>query len=321
MLTSERDNVPWRNRYMTTEYEHKNRLWWMISAVVLLFVAAAAMPVAAVEWPSNNDTFIVPANGMRTNGDNLGNDHDFQYDATEGYYFWMVNGTQGMNAIHITNSPSSPYGQLTNSTAESGSFYVSSTGGHTGEDNALLLIAVNSTNSTDLNNFAIDLTASGYNWDPLSGAAAPTLVYTPANLATYNTNYYNSSALSGSFTAADYLNDGFDEIAQRWKFAPLPNYPLFGGQNMAADKDFKLILVDLNAGITSTSLPHYTYLNDRGEINVTYTITSNPTSPMNVTFNSYVYNWDAPQAKRTIHWINALIQNGGTAPSGYQVIL
>ncbi|AGB01802.1 hypothetical protein [Methanoregula formicica] len=299
---------------MRKEQTHMNRMWWMASAVVLLFVALAVVPVAASNaWSSNNDTFIIPANGIRTHGDNDGNDHDFSYNGNGSYYFWMVNGTQGMNAIHITNSFSSPYGQLTNSTEKSHYFYVSSTGGHTGDDAALLLIAVNSTNQTDLAQFAIQIDAKGYNWDPLAGAVAPDW-FDPG----YDDLYYNYSTVSRSFNVDNYLENTNGDVTQRWKFAPLDNYPIYGGQDMAADKDFKLILVDLNAGLVSNRWANYQNLKDYGTINVSYSITSTPKDPMNVTFNTYVYNWDAPQAKGTIHWLNAL---SGTAQSGYQVIL
>ncbi|MDD5144502.1 MAG: hypothetical protein PHF39_13865, partial [Methanoregula sp.] len=163
---------------MRKEQTHMNRMWWMASAAVLLFVAAAVLPVAASNaWSSNNNTFIIPANGVRSHGDNLGNDHDFSYNGNGSYYFWMVNGTQGMNAIHITNDVTASSGQLTNSTSKTGTFYVSSTGGHHGDDNALLLIGVNSTNLDDLENFAIHLDVKGYNWDPLAGADEPPVFY------------------------------------------------------------------------------------------------------------------------------------------------
>lgn len=304
---------------MRARKEQTNKLWWMAAVVLLLFVAIAVMPVAAdPQWPSNNDTFIIPTNGMRTHGDNVApnTNHDFHYNATDGYYFWMVNGTQGMNAIHITNDPSLPNGQLTNSTDKSGTFYVSSTGGHSGDDNAILLIGINTTNQTDINQFAINLNASGYNWDPLPQAYAPTWTGDPY---TYDEHYYNASTLSGSFTAANFLkNSSGNNITQRWKFAPLNNYPMYGGQDMTVDKPFYLILVDLNAGAISTHWGNYNDLNYPGMVRVDYEITSNPVSPMNVTFNTYVYNWDASQAKKTIHWINAL---SGSPQSGYQVIL
>lgn len=294
--------------------ERKN-MWGMAAVAALLFVATAAMPVAAAEWPSNNNTFIAPANGMRSYLDN-GN---INYYGNGSYYFMMLNGTQGMNAIHITNSTSAPYGTVYNSQPTSGTLYVSSTGGHTGEDAVLLLIAVNSTNAADISNFAITLNASGYNWAPLSGAAAPAWT----NQSDYNANYYNSSTLSRSFDVSDYLETGARpaDVLQKWKFAPLNNYPIFGGQDMTTDQNFKLILVDLNVGAISTSFGHAADLNDAGMANVTYTITSSPSSAAKIAFNTYVYNADASQGKHTVHWLNAVNESGqtGSSYSGWMV--
>jgi hypothetical protein len=290
---------------------HKNTLWGMAIAAVLLFVATAAMPVAALEWPSNNNTFITPANGMRSYNGN------FSYNGNGSYYFMMLNGTQGMNAIHITNSPSAPYGTIYNSQPTSGSLYVSSTGGHTGEDAALLLIGISSPTSSDLTRFGITLNVSGYNWAPLAGAAAPTFT----NQSDYNARYYNSSSLSKKFTASDYLKVSTTDVTQKWKFAPLNNYPMFGGQDMTVNQNFKLILVDLNAGVISTSSGFNSQLHDQGMVNVTYRITSSPSSAANITFNTYVFNRDAPQAKGTVHWLNAVNVSGqtGSTYSGWKV--
>jgi len=301
---------------MRKEQTHMNRMWWMASAVVLLFVALAVVPVAAVTWPSNNDTFIIPANGIRTHGDNLGNDHDFSYNGNGSYYFWMVNGTQGMNAIHITTSPSSPYGQATVTDATEGTFYVSSTGGHTGDDAVLLLISVYSPTQSDVDDFQVHLDASGYNWDPQTGAAAPAWT----NITHYNSTYFNSSTLDATFNVSNYLETSGSDVLQTWKFAPLDNYATYENQVMG-DENFKLILVDLNVGTISTTFGHTSDLDNGGFAKIHYNITSNPSTDAKIAFNAYVYNWDAPQAKKTIHWLNRVNAYGQSAPgtSGYLV--
>jgi len=297
--------------------ERKN-LAGMAAVAALLFIAMAAMPVAAAEWPSNNNTFIIPANGIRSNGDN-GGSANFSYNGNGSYYFMMLNGTQGMNAIHITNSPATPNGGVYNSQPTSGSLYVSSTGGHTGDDAVLLLIAVNSTTATDVSRFAITLNVSGYNWAPLAGAVAPTFT----NQSDYNARYYNSSTLSKRFALSDYLETSSgNDAMQRWKLAPLNNYPIFGGQDMTVDKNFKLMLIDLNAGAISTTSGFNNQLHDQGMVNVTYQITSNPSSAARIAFNTYVFNRDAPQAKGTVHWLNRVnssTDGAGTSYSGWMV--
>ena len=130
---------------------------------------------------------------MRSLGDNY-NNANFSYNGNDSYYFWMVNGTQGMNAIHITNVTSNFYGGVYNNQSTYGTFYVSSTDGHHGVDDVLLLVAVNSSNSTDLSNFAIHLDVSGYNWAPLEGADAPPFE-DGWTIEDYNDTYYNASTI------------------------------------------------------------------------------------------------------------------------------
>jgi len=303
---------------MRTTEANQNRLRGIAVVAVLLFVAVTVMPVAAAEWPSNNNTFIIPANGMRSNGDN-GGSANFSYNGNGSYYFMMLNGTQGMNAIHITDSTANTAGGIYNSAPTSGTFYVSSTGGHTGDDAVLLLVAVNSTNAADISNFAITLDVSGYNWAPLAGAAAPAFT----TKAAYDAAYYNISTLSDSFDATDFMETSAgNDAAQRWKLAPLNNYPIFGGQDMAVDKNFKLMLVDLNAGAISSTFGYNNQLEDQGMAKITYDITSNPSSAARIAFNTYVFNRDAPQAKGTVHWLNRVnssTDGAGTSYSGWMV--
>jgi hypothetical protein len=294
-----------------------NRLWLMATVAVLFFAASSVLPVAALEWPSYNNTFIIPANGMRTHGDNFGSTVNFSYNGNASYYFMMLNGTQGMNAIHITNQTTDLDGAIYENQPASGTFYVSSTGGHTGDDNVLLLIAVAGTD-TDVSNFTINLAVSGYNWAPLAGATAPTWT----NITHYNYTYYNTSTLNREFNATDYLETSANnDVVQDWKFAPLNDYPIYGGQNMGYEEEFRLILVDLNVGTISSGFGHSADLDNGGMAKVQYTITSGLSSGARVAFNAYVFNRDAPQAKGTVHWLNRLYADGesSTGSSGFSV--
>ncbi|HPT70470.1 MAG TPA: hypothetical protein PKW50_10000 [Syntrophomonas sp.] len=301
---------------MNERNTNANRLWWMAVVGALLFAAAGAVPVAALEWPSNNNTFIIPANGMRTHGDNFGSSANFSYNGNASYYFMMLNGTQGMNAIHITNQTTDSDGGIYENQPASGTFYVSSTGGHTGDDNVLLLIAV-AGDDTDVSDFRINLAVSGYNWAPLAGATAPTWT----NITHYNYTYYNTSTLNREFDAADYLQISGGDAIQDWKFAPLNDYPVYGGQDMENEDEFHLILVDLNVGAISSTFGHSTDLDNGGMAKVQYTITSDLSQNAKVAFNAYVFNRDAPQAKGTVHWLNRLYADGesSTGSSGFSV--
>ncbi len=275
----------------------------------ILMVSVIVLPVAADNpWPSNNNTQITPANGMRDG---------FNYFNDGAYHFEMLNGTQGMNAIHITDSTSNFPGGIFDSQPTSGTFYVSSTGGHTGEDDVLLLIAVDSPDPEDLDDFSIDLNVSGYRWSPLPGAVAPTFT----NITAYDATYYVGSTISDTFTHEDYLNLSGSDVTQSWKFAPSENYPVYGGQDMTEDQDFRLILVDLKAGAISNRFSNSQDLTDKGMVNITYSITSNPSQEAKISFNAYVFNHDAPQAKDKVHWLNRLNILGESASgcSGWMV--
>ncbi|MDD1694333.1 MAG: hypothetical protein LUQ71_06370 [Methanoregula sp.] len=287
---------------MRKEQKHLNRLWWMASAVVLLIFASAVAPVAAVEWPSNNKTWI-PVNGS-------------QYGNTSGYYYFNLSSMKAnasSNAIHITDSLSTPSGGIyTRSTYGPDTIYVSDTGGRGGQDDIILMVAINSTTPADLSSFSIDITTSGYTWSPLAGGS-------PANV-TYDENY--TTPLSGvSFNSANYLTGS--DIEQAWKFAPSKNYPLYSGQVMAQNNLSKLILIDTNVGTINSTWFNLTYydtryapvaLEDNGLAKITYNITSTPSNAATIAFNAYAYTKYAAQAPDSVNWINKV--NTSTETSG-----
>ena len=120
---------------------NRNRLWAMAALAVVLFVALASMPVAADINPwtvggINSDTCVPPAN-FALYGYTNGN-----CDPTQ-YYFNLTNASGSLNAIHITNDITNQNGGVYTTTASSGTFYVSDTGGRGGEDDIILLAAIN----------------------------------------------------------------------------------------------------------------------------------------------------------------------------------
>lgn len=292
---------------MKKEQAHMNRLWWIASAAVLLFVAAAVMPVAASVWPDNHDTIVPIANQPPR----------FQYQSSTGYYFNLSTATGGMNAIHITNCNASTCfaGGVYTSNELDDTFYVSDTGGRGGQDDILLLVAVNSTEPDDLSGFEITINASGYRWTPTSTG------YIPAWDPNFPTNNY--AYWSGSFDSDDFLDISGDDVIQNWKFAPTADYPLFNDQAVNDGNVSKMMLIDLNLGTVGNqsqvgkvfSKTYYENLTDFGMVNITYHITGpsggfvSEDNPY-VAFNAYAYtNWTTKEAQG-VNWLNRVYKEG-----------
>ena len=128
---------------MKTENVKRNRLWAMAAMVVVLFVALAAMPVAAQDAnPLNPQNILnIPViNKQRVS---------INETTAPGTYFFdignnLTNG--GQNAVHVTDTNATPNGIFHNSSILNpsdvdmlnGSFYISDTGGKGYEDEAIL---------------------------------------------------------------------------------------------------------------------------------------------------------------------------------------
>lgn len=284
---------------MKAEHMKQNRLWAMAVVAVLLFVALAVMPVAASVWPDYHDTIVPIANQPPR----------FTYQNATGYYFNLTNATGGMNAIHITDSTSSPAGAcyLKNTAADlNGTFYVSTTGGRNGQDDIILMVGISSTNQTDIDNFNIDIKEHGYNWSPTSSGTVPELV-----------TYYSPS-IDVTLDSTNLLKDGDDVVvSQPWKFAPTADYPIYCGQDLSNEEEFVLWLVDNRVGTINGTWYNQTYpsqplLNDKGMTKIDYAILSHPSSSALIAFNVYAYNNQTTQGQG-INWLNKVNISG--APS------
>lgn len=291
-------------------------MWWIASAAVLLFVAAAVVPVAASVWPDNHQTTIPIANQPPR----------FPYQNTTAYYFNMSTSTGGMNAIHITDLSTTSncqtgwlyngtcFSKIVETTNNPGTLYISDTGGRGGQDDILLLVAVNSTEPNDISDFAITINATGYKWTPTSNGYIPS--WDPESSRPVFT-YWN-----GSFDSGDFLTYSGEDVFQNWKFAPTANYPLFNSQAMIGGNYHKMMLIDLNMGVVGNqsqvgkafSHTYYQNLTDLGMVNVTYHITGpdpfDPEGNAKVTFNAYAYtNWTTKEAQG-VNWLNQVYKDG-----------
>jgi hypothetical protein len=221
-----------------------------------------------------------------------------------------------MNAIHIANSyaPANAKGACYEKTSAdlNGTFYVTDTGGKGGQDDIVLLIAVNSADLGDpesqIDSVSINITASGYYWTPSSSGS-------PTSPATYDTPL--SAKL---FTSADYLKDSSGDLFQEWKFAPTYDYPVYCDQVMGGNASlFKFIAVDTKVGTINQTWwdAKYSPLAYEYPTKITYNITKGSlTTGSIIAFNAHAYNNQTLPQKvggslpPAINWLNRVYYSG-----------
>ncbi|HOI13823.1 MAG TPA: PKD domain-containing protein, partial [Methanoculleus sp.] len=274
---------------------------WAVVAIILLLIAVSTVSATVEPLSQNRHIFFTVAN-------DAGVKYDFDGSAygTEGnnntYYIKADGG--GLNELHITADPAAPYGQVTTSENQSGTFYVSNTGGRGFDDTIIILLAVNGTVPDD---FAVHIKTSGYNWTPSSvNGQAPT-DYT-----------YVEGAVDETFTKED-----FTYGPQTWKPGPgaigAVGLPLYEYQDVGdTSNTFSLMFIDLYAGNMKTS--NFPDLTDEGlgAAKVEYSFENLETF---ATFNAYGWCLAANQAQG-ISWTNRVNAAGETTigTSSYAVI-
>lgn len=237
---------------------------------------------------SNREIFVHMVNGAKFNGLDAsyfgGSDND-------AYYIKAAGG--GLNALHITTTPSNVNGQATTvnspTTSSSGTFYISNTGGRVYNDSIILMISVKGTINP---NFTVNIKSGGYAWS------------TPGNYpGTYTTNVINQT-----FTASDFSSYGYGSNV----YKPGPgalgvwSLPLWYGQTDFTSNE-RLLFIDLKVGNLNGS--SYT---DYGTAKVEYSFTNLDTS---ASFNAYAWCLNSNQGQG-INWTQ---QTSGTGSSGYTV--
>jgi hypothetical protein len=258
--------------------------------VPFLFLCMATSHVTAAVLADFNHIFVTVANDAGPKYNSFGNGT---------YYINFEGETRGQNALHISTSPQEPYGQVTVTRNQSGTFYVTDTGGKSYEDEVILLIAVN---GTIPENFRLHVSSDGYTWVP----------NTISNRAPdKNTVQYVTDAVDETFTAADFIYG-----PQSWKPCGGPGYPLYDGQDPAdTTNTFRLMFVDLNVGVLGTNA---TELQNRGGVKVRYAIENPGTAAV---FNAYSFCNLSNNGETMIAWTNRLNGTGRSSGfSGYTVI-
>jgi hypothetical protein len=252
--------------------------------VIILLVAIGVSPVMAASLPAPRHVFF-----------NVANDAGVKYDLdgaafggpANTYYIKADGG--GLNQLHVTTDPTNVNGQATTSAAQSGTFYVTTTGGRGYNDEIILLVSVQDPIPND---FALHIKAGGETWAPsASYPASP--IYVPG-------------AVDETFTKADFMYG-----PQTWKPGPgdliIPSLPLWFGQSIAdTATNSHLMFVDLNVGNKNAGST------DGGAAKVEFSFTNLDTS---AAFN--VYGWTlASNQGQGISWTNKMTDPGA---SGYYV--
>lgn len=255
-----------------------------MTLAVLLMLAACVAPVSADNdaFPSYQHIYLPVANDNGVRFNDVGNNT---------YYYNFSKSGGGLKAIHITNSTSDLDGDVYTDQATPGTLYVSDTSTDTQyHDDVILMFAVPS--SANYSNLSLQINAAGYQWTPTADGSKPTL-------SRYD---YNSAALSETFTSADFLNG-----TSAWRPSSLADYPVYYGQNMSLNDQFKFMFIDLYAGSVND-----TSLYPSGMVQVDYTITG---YSGNAYFDTYAWNNQSNQGQG-VSWTNKLI---GTGSSGWAI--
>jgi hypothetical protein len=267
--------------------------WWQeMFAVVILLTAIIAAPAAAADiggitLPDYRHIDIQMANG--------------------GEKYIKFDGG-GLNALHITTDPSEPYGQVTETSAQSGTFYFSDTGGRGFFDDLILMVAVQGQVPED---FKIHVRASGYQWTPTAELNQPPK---PDEIE------YNEGALDRTFTREDFIYE-----PQIWRPCK-ENYPIYYGQDMSRNNPedrFYIMFIDLGVGAigpNSREKESDAYegveLTDEGCAKIEYSFENLETF---AALNAYGWCNQSNQG-RGISWSNDLTGFSETGVSGYSVM-
>jgi PKD repeat protein len=269
-------------------------MFLVITCLMTLFICGSVSATNQTVIPSSADVNLSVSNDAGARFDAVGN---------ESYNFFnssSQSATQGQNALHLTPSNSSDPGNVKFTTVQSGTFYMSDTGGRGWDDNGILMVAIN---GTIPDTFWVRITASGYQWTPLMETDHPT----PDNLT------YVPVTINETFTKIDFLYG-----PQIWKPCPANNYPIYEGQDMSnSSNTFNILFVDLWAGIfgpnTRNLYPGVTFI-DNGMIKITYELFNLPEGSL-AAFGAYAYCQHSKQGEG-IRWVNRV---GSTGASGYYV--
>lgn len=264
---------------------------WISFTILLMLAVFSFASVAAAPMEEIYPMYIKVANDNGTH-------FDLYSDTTHNNTYKLSPTGGGLNAFHMSNSPTNHYGCLNRTEVQRGTFYLTDTGGKGYQHEALLLIAVRGDSIPD--DFSVHIKSSGYQWTPAVGTP-------PASMDDVT---YVEGAVNETFVKDDFIYG-----PQNWRpFQPGQALPFYDGQNLQnTTETFNFLFVDLNVGVLgwNSGLPNCT---DGGAAKVEYSIQNLPS------FAAFdTYGWRLTSATDgELGWSNRL--NGDDHPSGYVVI-
>ena len=211
--------------------------------------------------PNYHDINLYVANnaGVKYNVPNGSGNSVFNYTYVPNTYFVQFEDTTGggtgggLNPLHISDTPAYAIGNITTTTNQSGTFWVTFNGGQPTMDDGVLMLAVN---GTIPDNFSVNLQASGYTW--ALGPPAQVNYGAPTNY-TYVTDSLNETFYRSNFIYGP----------QNWKPCSSPGFPILNGENMSdPGSQYEIMFIDLNAGAFNPT--DFGSLIDNGYIKVQY---------------------------------------------------
>jgi hypothetical protein len=257
--------------------------------IFLVFAGAIILTLSGSAFAADNDTNStmntttinsynhVYINVSNTNGVKYNFDYDYYLNnptynvgGSNGTYYIKAEGG-GLNQLHITNNASNNYGQVTvinaNGSSNSGTFYITTTGGRGFNDDIILLLSVEGPIS---DNFTMTLISSGYgNWTLATPGA-----YNPSKPTDYQ---YITGAVNETFTKEDFIYG-----PQTTRPSPGGWQPLYYGQTTSDNSTAAYFMfIDLYLGNIQDSS-----LIDGGSIKVDYNFTNLFST---ASFNAYAW--------------------------------
>ena len=209
----------------------------------------------------------------------VANDEGVKYDVPDGaaasggtysyvpntYWVMFRQAGGGLNALHISSTSSATTAaDITSTTNQSGSFWITFSGGQPSMPEGVLMLAVNGTIPDD---FGVHIRSSGIEFDP----GTPGI--TNQGLPTETT--FLDGAVDQTFHKNDFLYG-----PQSWKPSSSSGYALYNEEDQADPiNQFQLMFIDLRVGAVQNSS-----LTNNGMIKVEYSFTNLSSTAV---FNTY----------------------------------
>jgi PGF-pre-PGF domain-containing protein len=219
----------------------------------------------------------------------------FTYNYVPNTYFVLFEQDDGgLTPMHISSaSNAGSSADITRTTSQSGSFWVTFSGGQTSMPDDILMVAVNGTIPDD---FKLHIRSSGVEFDP--GTPGTDNQFPGTTIPTGVT--FVDGAVDQTFTKSDFIYG-----SQSWKPSSSAGYPIYSGEDQTDPiNQYQIMFIDLRTGaFQNTTLPN------NGMIKVEYSFTNLSSTAV---FNTY--GW-----YETSYHGTGVIMTNAVDSSGYMV--